>query len=519
MSSVINTLVSSIQDNILFVCIVLFFILIVLTLALAVIFHKIGQKFWKALVPLYNIMTLLTILNIPVWMVLLLIIPFVNIIGIPIMILIIGWKLGTLCHKNIIVKIGLVVCPILFLPLLAASTIDLDGNYKKIVVIPVAEKKEFTLDPVVVTGNVEIEDAMNLSNSETLQKIAVKKKKEKPVIEKKEIPTASTLADYLSKADKERPTAQDLTFDYNMVYSQKEEEKVLVIENVPFTIPKKDNIEAIKIEEPIKEENNEIEYSNLYPEKVEEEPAFPKIHEVVLEEASPIDETSVGPIPINQRYDKQRKVQENSNEPIKRVNKEPVEEINSPIALTPIELPEVIMPIPEIGNLNMATPPIVDSSISSMMAAPPNLSIKEVMVEPISEPVEIPIQQIEAVEPTKQIASMVSMNIEEPDTLPVGILFKEEKNDQEEISVVLPGDVPEPEPPPYQYLEQAPIVEETLDLLPNPTMIFQTDMGAEPMLRQVPQPKNEPQLDKVCPKCSVKLKRDCPVCIMCGYKF
>lgn len=522
MNSVINTLVTSMQNNVFFTCVVLAFIVIALISSLAVIFYKINQKFWKALIPIYNVTTLLSILNIPIWMVLLMLIPFVNIIGIPFMTIIIGWKLGSICYKNIFIKIGLAVCPVLFFPILAAGRIDLTGKYEKMVVVPVQTPKEFSLDPVIVSTTVDVPSAMNLSQTETLEKIAVRTKKEKPVIEKKEVVTEASLAEYLSKADKERPTAQDLTFDYNMIYSsQKAEEKIkanAMNDNPTFQLLNQAGMVAVKEDTGIKNtDNSTLDYSNLYQEQPqEEETAFPKIHEIELEVASPVDESNVGPIPINQRYDKQRKVP-NMNEPVNTNIINADKSIIEAIGIKPVEIPQIIIPAPEIANLNMAAPPIVDASISSMMAAPPDFSNQATSIEPVQIPVEIPVQEMVIPEPSIQISPMVSMNIEEPDTLPVGILMVEDKGKTEELSVILPENIPVPTP---QYITEQP---QQFNMVPemsvNATMIFQAGMGAEPMLRQMQTQTVEAQVDKVCPKCGVKLKRDCPVCIMCGYKF
>lgn len=520
MSSVINTLVTSIQNNVFFACIVLAFIAMALISSLAVIFYKINQKFWKALIPIYNITTLLSVLNIPIWMVLLMLIPFVNIIGIPFMTIVIGWKLGSLCYKNIFIKIGLAICPVLFFPLLAAGRIDLTGKYEKLVVVPVQVPKEFSLDPIVVSNSVEVPSAMNLSQTETLDKIAVKVKKEKPTIEKKENVTEASLAEHLAKADKERPTAQDLTFDYNMIYSaQKEAEQLktnAMNDNPTFQLLNQAGMVAVEENTGIKNtDNSTLDYSNLYQETLqEEEPAFPKIHELELEVASPVDESNVGPIPINQRYDKQRKV---SSEPVNLnviVAEKPVIEA---IEIQPVEIPQIVIPAPEIANLNMVVPPMVDANISSIMAAPPDFSNQVINNNPVQIPVNIPVQEVSIPEPSIQISPMVSMNIEEPNTLPVGILMVEDKGKAEELFVVLPEAVPAPVP---QFItEQPQQFDAAPNMLANPSMIFQSQMGAEPMLRQVQAPVVEAQVDKVCPKCGVKLKRDCPVCIMCGYKF
>lgn len=523
MSSVINTIVTTIQDNIFFTCIVLAFILMALISSLAVIFHKIGLQFWKALIPLYNITTLLSALDIPIWMMLLMIIPFVNFIGLPFMVMLIGLKLGNLCHKNIVMKIGLMIFPILFLPLLAATKIDINKPYgaNKIVVVPLP-KKEFTLEPVAITNAVDVPAVLNLSNAEALDKITIKVTKEKPKIEKKEEYTKESVAEHLAKANKERPTAQDLTFDYNMIYAAKKEEEVLkaqAMENNPtFQLLTQAGMEVSEVKE-TPTDSSTLDYNNLYNDGIEKntepEIQFPKIHEVVLEEASPIDETSMGPIPINQRYDKQRKVIDSVNIPTTPDTIKNEEFLIQPVELVPIEIPQITSIQPELTNLNIAAAPIADNSISSIMASPPDIR----MQTSDNTPLHIPEPAVINV-PSVQIDQIVSMKIEEPDSLPVGILVKMDKGKNEEISVILPEELPTPTP---QFVQQETTTSQQIEnpqLLANPTMIFQSSIDTEPILRQSVQPmNNDAQLDKICPRCSVKLKRDCPVCIMCGYKF
>lgn len=521
MSSVINSLVTIIQNNMLFTCIILFFILITVISSLAVIFHKIGQKFWKALIPLYNITTLLSALDIPIWMMLLMIIPFVNFIGLPFMVCLIGWKLGSLCQKNILIKIGLMVLPILFLPILAAMKIDINKPYgaDKIVVVPLEPKKEFTLEPVIIPDSIEIPNAMSLSSPETLEKITVKSKEEKPIIEKRVQVTEETLKDHLSKADKDRPTAQDLTFDYNMIYSaQKDEEEaknISIKENPTLQLLNQAGMVATEVKE-VKTDNSTLDYNNLYSEETKEpEIQFPKIHEVILEEASPIDETSMGPIPINQRYDKQ-------NKPLNKVIEAPgMNNIEQQGQITEL-LSTMVSSTPPIVNnsTNIVEPIVEDNGMASMIAPPPDLNIQsaDTAIVQIAEST-VPVGPITP-EPTVQVGQIVSMNIEEPSSLPVGILMKEDKGKKDELSVVLPKEIPEPIPQSISpEVVPTPTIE-TEPVLANPTMIFQSNMNSEPILRPAQTINNTTeQLDKICPQCSVKLKRDCPVCIICGYKF
>ena len=71
MSNLIENIVTSIQNNISFALITFSALIIIYTISLSVIFKKIGHKALIAFIPIYNVMSLLTILNIPQWMILL----------------------------------------------------------------------------------------------------------------------------------------------------------------------------------------------------------------------------------------------------------------------------------------------------------------------------------------------------------------------------------------------------------------------------------------------------------------
>ena len=55
-------------------------ILVLIIISLWKIFTKAGKPGWAAIIPIYNIIVLLEIVNKPLWWIILLIIPFVNII-------------------------------------------------------------------------------------------------------------------------------------------------------------------------------------------------------------------------------------------------------------------------------------------------------------------------------------------------------------------------------------------------------------------------------------------------------
>ncbi len=100
---------------------IIFVLLIVATLVISmwILFDKAGEPGWAAIVPIYNILTLLKIVNKPWWWLLLMMIPYAGIV----------WNIWSL---NLFVKsfgksegytVGCIFLPFIFLPMLAATGI------------------------------------------------------------------------------------------------------------------------------------------------------------------------------------------------------------------------------------------------------------------------------------------------------------------------------------------------------------------------------------------------------------
>ncbi len=97
----------------------IFYIVIIALLLVSMwkIFVKCGKPGWAAIVPIYNIITMLDIAGKPAWYILLLLIPFANIY--------VAWvcydgmakKLG----KSTGFTIGMLLLPVIFFPILAFS--------------------------------------------------------------------------------------------------------------------------------------------------------------------------------------------------------------------------------------------------------------------------------------------------------------------------------------------------------------------------------------------------------------
>lgn len=500
MSNMLIAFLSLIRDNLPIIILVAIIFLITMSISLAVIFQKMGEKFWKGLIPIYNIVVLLMILEIPIWMMLLLFTPFVNIFGTPILMVIVGDKIGRKCRKGGIFKLGLMLLPIIFIPILAMTDFveNRAFNAKKIQVVEV--KEEFKLDPVVIADTVEIQDAMSLSELENMSKLAEIKAKAKQTIEVKKELTAEEREEHLKKADKESPTAKDLTFDYDVIYGGAAPipetiapvEKVkseTVVDYKPLTVLEPIIASKSEMTEEVVEEPNaeitgipEIEEPILepIPEVVEE--VKPVIHDIVLEEATPVDESSIGVIPINSRHDKQKN------------NINSAENLESPV-VADIIVDEI--PTPET---------FVDIQIPQMAAAPDfnvNIAPPEILEPSVSMPVD-----------NTQFEQIISMQIEEPDQLPVAVLVQEEPE--------VPEVVVEEQRTPFidipASIEKKEQNFDDVQLYANPSDIFQTGGNMDNLLRPMA-PQQQAQIDKICPKCGVKLKRDSNVCFMCGYSF
>lgn len=85
------------------------------------IFSKAGEPGWAAIIPIYNIIVLLKVVGRPLWWIILMIIPFVNIvIGI-----ILAIDLAKRFNKSTGFAIGLIILPFIFYPILAFG----DANY------------------------------------------------------------------------------------------------------------------------------------------------------------------------------------------------------------------------------------------------------------------------------------------------------------------------------------------------------------------------------------------------------
>ncbi len=100
-------------------------IFIILILSYWMIFDKAGQPGWAAIIPIYNIVVLLQVVKKPIWWIILMLIPFVNII----VAIIVIHGLSKAFGKGGGFTVGLILLPFIFFPVLAfgEATYQLGG--------------------------------------------------------------------------------------------------------------------------------------------------------------------------------------------------------------------------------------------------------------------------------------------------------------------------------------------------------------------------------------------------------
>jgi len=98
-------------------------LLLILAIAILMIasmwklFTKAGKPGWASIIPIYNVIVMLQIVNRPLWLIILFFIPFVN----SIMGILLCYWLAVAFGKGIGYTVGLIFLPFIFYPLLAFS--------------------------------------------------------------------------------------------------------------------------------------------------------------------------------------------------------------------------------------------------------------------------------------------------------------------------------------------------------------------------------------------------------------
>ena len=87
------------------------------------VFEKAGKPGWAAIVPIYNMVVFLEIVRKPLWWIILLFIPLVNIV----ISFIVSMALGELFGKGKGFGVGLILLPFVFFPILAFGDAKYQG--------------------------------------------------------------------------------------------------------------------------------------------------------------------------------------------------------------------------------------------------------------------------------------------------------------------------------------------------------------------------------------------------------
>lgn len=84
------------------------------------VFEKAGQPGWAAIVPIYNLVVLIRISSLPMWFIILLIIPYVNLVAQIILV----YKMSVNFGKGAGFTLGMIFLPFIFWPILAFGSAE-----------------------------------------------------------------------------------------------------------------------------------------------------------------------------------------------------------------------------------------------------------------------------------------------------------------------------------------------------------------------------------------------------------
>ena len=199
-------LLKLIENNLIIISIVLLVCYILYSVALYYLFDKIGVNKNKGLIPILNIITLLDLIDIPRWMVLLYLIPYVNILGIPFMTIVVAINLKNNLNLRKIDVLGLILLAPVYLLIVSSK----DVSYRKI-----EHNDKLIKDKVIVVREDNIIDLPSLdvdlsdySNVEAYDATKFVSDKSNFIIKKKEI------------NDDTPNEVESLTYDYNEMYNE-----------------------------------------------------------------------------------------------------------------------------------------------------------------------------------------------------------------------------------------------------------------------------------------------------------
>jgi hypothetical protein len=106
-----------------FVVIIYLAVIVLIIAGNWMVFTKANEAGWKSIIPIWNMIVLLRIVGRPVWWIVLLLIPFVNIV-----VLIIIWReLSRSFGQGVGFTVGLFFLPFIFLPILGFGSSSYHG--------------------------------------------------------------------------------------------------------------------------------------------------------------------------------------------------------------------------------------------------------------------------------------------------------------------------------------------------------------------------------------------------------
>ncbi|WP_291720524.1 DUF5684 domain-containing protein [Bernardetia sp.] len=102
-------------------------IIIAVVVAQWKIFEKAGKPGWASIIPIYNLIVFLEIINRPIWWIVFFLIPVVNIIFALVFLVISGLDLAKVFGKDTGFAIGLILLPVVFYMILGFSDAQYQG--------------------------------------------------------------------------------------------------------------------------------------------------------------------------------------------------------------------------------------------------------------------------------------------------------------------------------------------------------------------------------------------------------
>ena len=198
----INKLLLFIDKNLVIVVIGLLVYYLIISLSIYNIYKKVGLKEKKALIPVYNIISILDFVSLPSFLIILFVVPYVNILGIIIGGFVVNSRIGRVLQKGTFTRLMLGIFPIIFLPLLSMNK---NLTYEKIDTNDVEEEEEQddTLD--IPTYKVEVKEVDNLAALSVDDLFNTNSQLNKPI-----------KVDEFASGEE---GVEELTFDYNQLYS------------------------------------------------------------------------------------------------------------------------------------------------------------------------------------------------------------------------------------------------------------------------------------------------------------